>query len=203
LNRRFFAVACWTGSLSGSPFASIFGDSKLLTDIPLKWAAKGNLARIGPVDVGGPLLTRTIRVGPFVDARQNPKQVGENRQESAPKPVTTSSDVAAFLSEHMKDVLHEAGVNTVDGAADFTLSGEIQQLFVTETDLYRGEASLAMHLKNVAGKELWSSLVSGAANSSGRSYNADNYYETISETILRTTYNLLTDPGFHEALTKR
>ena len=61
----------------------------------------------------------------------------------------------------MKDTLHVAGLNVVDGPGDMTLSGEIRQFFVTETSTYRSEVSLVMHLKDSHGKELWSGAGSG------------------------------------------
>jgi len=42
----------------------------------------------------------------------------------------------------------------------------------------------------------------GGAENFGRSYKADNYYETLSNMVLRATYNLLANPGFHQAMQK-
>jgi hypothetical protein len=47
-----------------------------------------------------------------------------------------------------------------------------------------------------------SGVVLGSAEHFGRSYKAENYDETFSDMVLHTTYNLLANPAFHEALAK-
>lgn len=42
----------------------------------------------------------------------------------------------------------------------------------------------------------------GDAERFGRSYKADNYCETMSDMVIRATYNLLANAGFREALQK-
>ena len=95
------------------------------------------------------------------------------------------------------------GLSVVDGDSDVSLSADVRQFFVTETNTYHGDATLFVRLKNAAGKELWSGVVLGSAEHFGRSYKADNYDETFSDMVLHATYNLLANPAFHEALAKR
>lgn len=175
-----------------------------LDNIPLKWTPTSALSEWGAVDVSGAMLTTKIHFDTFVDTRQNPSLIAENREKAdKARPVTTSSDVAGFVTDHLKESMHGAGLNTVDSGADVNISGEIRQFFVTETHTYNGEISLLIHVKNSAGKELWSGIVNGDASRWGRSYSAANYYETISNMVLSATYNLLANAGFHEALGKR
>ena len=65
-----------------------------------------------------------------------------------------------------------------------------------------GELSLVLHLKNRAGKELWSGAITGDAERFGRSYKADNYMEVLADTLLKAAHNLLANPGFHDGLEK-
>jgi hypothetical protein len=118
-------------------------------------------------------------------------------------PVTTSGDVAAFVTDHVKEQLHIGGLNIVDGPADMTLSGEIRQYFVTETSTYHSELSLVLHLKDAQGKEVWSGVAAGSADRFGRSYKAENYYETLSDAVIRATHNLLSNPSFTDAFQRR
>jgi hypothetical protein len=99
----------------------------------------------------------------------------------------------------MKDTLHVAGLNIVEGPGDMTLSGEIRQFFVTETSTYRSDLSLVMHLKDAHGKEVWSGAIAGGTKRFGRSYQAENYYETLSDAVLRATQNLLSSQAFTDA----
>jgi hypothetical protein len=198
MNRRTAIIATLACYLFG---ATAFG-AKLLQDIPLKWTPTQGLGELGPLDVSGPLLTMKVHVESFADIRQNPALIAENREKSPARPVTTSDRVSDFVSTHLRDTLHTAGVNTVDDAGDVSISGEIRQFFVTETDLYHGDLSILVHVKNKQGKEIWSGVVSGGAEHFGRSYKADNYYETMSDMVMQVAHNLLANAGFHEALQK-
>jgi hypothetical protein len=175
----------------------------VLENIPLKWSPTSTLAEMGPLDLSAADLTAKVRVEALVDTRQNPTLIAQNTEKpDKPRPVTTSSDVGAFVTEHLKDTLRAGGLNIVDDAGDVTLTGEIRQFFVNEVNVYRGEASLVLHLKDAAGKELWTGVIVGDAERFGRSYRADNYYEVLSDTLLRAAHNLLANPELHQALEK-
>jgi hypothetical protein len=199
-NRFFVTTLCVLTIVGGQALAK----DKLLENIPLKWTPTDTIAALGPVNLSGAALGAAIHVDALVDARQNPSAVAENREdEKKVLPVTTSTDVSAFVTDHLKDLLREAGLKLVDGPGDFNLSGEIRQFFVTETSLYHGEMSVLIHLKNNQGQEVWSGVISGAPERFGRSYKLDNYYETLSDMIVRSAYSLLSNPGFQDALQKR
>jgi hypothetical protein len=181
--------------------ATAFAAPKLLQNIPLKWSPTQGFAELGPVDVSGPLLTMKIHFDALTDTRQNPSLIAENREKPQALPVTTSDSVADFVTTHLKETVRAAGVNVVDDGGDVTISGEISQFFVAETGQYHGDLSMLLHVK-VKGKEVWSGVITGGAENFGRSYKADNYYETISNMVLAAGHNLLANPAVHEALTK-
>jgi hypothetical protein len=196
--RQRFLASVISASLLVSGAALARG---MLENIPLKWTPTSTLSEMGVVDVSGALLTTKIHLDTLVDTRQNPSLIAENREHADKiRPVTTSGDVAGFVTDHLKESLHGAGLNTVDGGADFIVSGEIRQFFVTEVNTYDGEISLLIRVRNGSGKELWTGIVAGDATRWGRSYKAENYYEAISNMVLRATYNLLANPGFRAAL---
>jgi hypothetical protein len=201
MRKHFFAAAIFACSLvNGTHFA--FGAS--LDNVPLKWTPTSTLSEMGPLDISGALLTIKIALDPLVDARQNPSLVAENREKADKvRQMTTSSDVAGFITEHLKDSLRGAGLTIVDGSADVNISGEVRKYFVTEMSTYVGEMSLLIHVKNSAGKELWTGIVAGDSTHWGRSFSAANYYETLSDMVLRASYNLIANPGFRDALAKR
>jgi len=175
----------------------------VLENIPLKWSPTSTMAEMGPMDLSAADLAVKIQVEPLVDSRQNPTLIGQNTEKpDKPLSVTTSSDVTEFTSEHLKATLKAAGMSVVDSGGDVILMGELRQYFVAETNTYHGELALVLHLKNRAGKELWSGSVTGDAERFGRSYRADNYMEVLADTLLKAAHNLLTNPGFHDALEK-
>jgi hypothetical protein len=199
--RQFFlGVAFFSATLlNGAALAR----GEPLQNIPLKWTPTATLAEWGAVDISGAMAAAKIHVDGFVDTRESPALVGENRENAEKiRQVTTSGDVSAFVSDHLKDGLRGAGLDIVDSGADLTISGEIRRFFVTEVNTYGGEISLLSHVKNSAGKELWSGVAAGDSTRWGRSYSAANYYETMSDMVLSATHNLLANPGFHDALAK-
>jgi hypothetical protein len=198
MTHRILAVVFACCLAAGASYAA-----DQLQNIPLKWTPKESIASMGVLDLSGAFLTTKIRVDPFNDARTDTASVGENREKSQPRPVTTSSDVPAFVADHMKEAMRGLGMSVVDEGGDVSLSADVRQFFVTETNTYQGNVQLLVRLKNAAGKEIWSGVVLGSAEHFGRSYKSENYYETFSDMVLHATYNLLANPAFHEALAKR
>jgi hypothetical protein len=196
MSHRILAILCTTLLLAAGATAA----AKLLENIPLVWKPTDSLGTLGPLNLSGPVISTALHVDLLVDTRNNPSLIAENHENSdRVLPVTTSGDVAAFITDHLKETLHRGGLNVVDGPGDLTLSGEIRQYFVTETSTYHSELSLVVHLKDAQGKEVWSGAVAGGAERFGRSYKADNYYETLSDAVVRATYNLLSNPAFTDA----
>jgi hypothetical protein len=200
MSHRILAILCTTLLLTAGATAA----PKLLQNIPLVWKPTDSLGTVGPLNLSGPVISTALHIDPLVDTRNNPSLIAENHENTdRVLPVTTSGDVAAFVTDHVKDTLHLGGLHVVDGPGDLTLSGEIRQYFVTETSTYHSELSLVLHLKDAHGKEVWSGAVAGGAERFGRSYKAENYYETLSDAVIRATYNLLSNPGFTDAFQHR
>lgn len=129
MDRRFLVVASCACFLLGICACA----TKPLTGIPLEWTPRKSLAELGPIDISGPLVTLKIQVEPFVDTRKNPALIAENREEAKPREVTTSTNVAAFVTQHLRNALTSAGLTTVESGASFTISGEVRRFFVVET----------------------------------------------------------------------
>jgi hypothetical protein len=200
MSHRVISILCTTLLLAGGVLAS----PKLLENIPLVWKPTDTLGSLGPLNLGGPVISTALHVDAVVDSRNNPTLIGENQEKpEKPLPVTTSGDVAGFITEHLKDTMRVAGLNVVDGPGDLTLSGEVRQFFVTETSTYHSELSMVLHLKDAHGKEVWSGAVAGGTERFGRSYKAENYYETLSDAVTRATHNLLSNPAFTDAFAHR
>jgi hypothetical protein len=200
MSQRILSILCTALLLAGGALAA----PKLLENIPLVWKPTESLGSLGPLNLGGPVISTALHVDKLVDTRNNPALIAENQEKpEKPLPVTTSGDVAAFVTDHMKDTLHVAGLNVVEGPGEMTLSGEIRQFFVTETGTYHSELSLVLHLKDAHGKEVWSGAAAGGTERFGRSYKAENYYETLSDAVLRATQNLLANQAFTDAFSHR
>src|ERR1700677_5109220 len=53
---------------------------KLLENIPLVWKPTDTLSSLGPLNLGGPVVSTALHVDPLVDMRNNPSLIAENRE---------------------------------------------------------------------------------------------------------------------------
>lgn len=178
--------------------AAIFGtqaNAALLTHVPLKWKPTSDL-RLGAIEMS----QAPIQFDVFKDVRSDKEKIGENREDETPKPVTTTDDVGAFVSAHMRQLFGQAGLKTVDSNGAVTIEGEVTQFFVRETSLYRSEVSVHLTVVGRDGKTLWSGTASGEAKRFGRSYELEDYYEVLSDAIVNTVSSMLQSSQFQKAL---
>jgi hypothetical protein len=170
----------------------------LLTHMPLKWKPTSELAS-GTTDMDA----TTIRFEPFQDVRNDEEKVGENLEDEAPKPVTTTDDVGAFVSSHMRQMFERAGLKTVDGDAAATIKGEVRQFFARETSTYNSQVEVQLIVADRDGNTIWKGIASGEATRFGRSYKIENYYEVLSDAVVNTVSSLLRSAEFRKALSPR
>lgn len=179
---------------SGSAMAS-----KDLSNIPLVWSPTQSFAEFGAVDLNG-IGKVKVQFNGFTDVRKNPPLIAENHEKAPARQVTTKDNVAAFVTDHVKETFGKAGINVVDSGGDVIVSGEIRDFFVNETDQYVGNVTVYVTMTNQAGKVLWQGVAGGGANNFGRSYKADNYYETLSNAVLKLSNSMLNSQGFRSAM---
>ena len=89
---------------------------------------------------------------------------------------------------------------TVDSGGNAIVSGEVRQFFVEETGTYQGQIALHVTVRSPAGEVLWEGSTSGTNSRFGRSYKAENYYETFSDSLIDATTSLLKNSDFVKAL---
>ena len=170
-----------------------------LENIPLVWKPTTSVSALGSVDLTD-LENSNLKVDRLTDYRENRGFLGQSNEKLPPRKVTTPDDVSAFITDHMKSLIARAGINVVESGATATLKGEIKQFFVEENETYKGDVVLRLTLTNPSGKILWTGTTGGSAQRFGRSYKAENYYETLSDALIDATYHLLQDAGFRKAL---
>ena len=170
----------------------------LLEHVPLKWRPTSDL-QLGTMQ----MAQTPIQFETFQDVRANREAIGENREDDVPKPVTTTDDVGAFVSTHMRDLLDKGGLKIVDSAGAVTIKGEVKQFFVRETSTYKSEVAVHLTVVGRDGQTLWSGTASGDATRFGRSYKLENYYEVLSDAVVNTVSSMLQSAEFQKALNGR
>jgi hypothetical protein len=174
---------------------------KPLVGIPLLFRPTDpkELAAVKPADL------RPVRIGfiTFVERREKPDLIGENREDEDKGkilPVTTSSNVAEFCESHMSDLFRQLGVFVVKDDWDVSVAADVVEFQVMERDRYVGTVRLNVDLSDKNRRVLWSGVALGTSSHWGRSYKAVNYYETLSDSLVSATVNLLNDSDFRRAL---
>jgi hypothetical protein len=172
--------------------------TNLLEHIPLQWRPTSDL-RLGTAQ----MTASPVTIASFTDGRDNKEVIGENREDGDPKPVTTSDDVGAFVSMHVRQLFNQAGIKTVDSNGGVTIQGEVKRFFAREGDTYKSEVVIHLTVIDQDGKTLWQGLASGEATRFGRSYRADNYYEVLSDAVVNTVSSMLQAADFQKAISGR
>jgi len=182
-------------SIAGIGFAA-----DKLEGIPLVWKPTSAIGKGLALDLTN-LGDRKIQIETFIDARQDKSGlIGENREKAVPKKVSTPDSIPDFVTKNMRQLMSKVGLNVVESGGDAIVGGEIRSFFVAETDTYQGDVTLKVTVKDKSGKTLWTGVSSGASKRFGRSYKAENYYETLSDSVIEATQGLLQNPGFNKAL---
>ena len=172
-----------------------YAKTALLEHVALQWRPTSVL-KLGTMEVP----QAAIQFEAFQDARENKERIGENLEDAKPKPVTTTDDVGAFITSHMRELFDHACLKTVDSNGKVTIKGEVKQFFVTETSTYKAEVVVHLTVVNGGGKTLWSGLASGDAARFGRSYKLENYCEALSDAIVNAVSSMLESAEFRKAL---
>lgn len=175
------------------------GAPKPLDGVPLRWKPTESAARVVN-EAARAFREKKVQVVPFTDAREDRALVGRNTEDEKPKDVTTRDDVGAWCSSRLADLLKQAGVPVVTEGAELVVSGQVTRFMVDEGDHYLGAVSLKVWVRDAAGQELWSGLVSGDSDHFGRSYKEENYMEGLSDSFLGAASGLFTDPALGSKL---
>lgn len=187
--RMILATLLLSASLAAS------SKTKLLEHIPLEWRPTSEL-RLGAAQ----MTASTITVATFTDGRDNKEAIGENTEDNEPKPVTTSDDVGAFVSTHIRQLLDKAGIKTVESNGAVTIKGEVKRFFAREGNTYKSDVAIHLTVIGQDGKTRWNGLASGEATRFGRSYKAENYYEVLSDGVVNTVSSMLQAAEFQKAI---
>jgi hypothetical protein len=166
--------------------------------IPLVWKPTASVAQSGTIDLTGRANAR-IRVE-VTDNRNDPGLIGRNSEKLPTRKVTAPDSVRGFVSEHLSQLISGTGVIDVDNSGPVILTADIQQFFVEETEIYTGDVRLKVTLTDSSGRSVWTGLTGGTSMRFGRSYSAENYYETLSDSLVDAVRNLMQSATFRNAL---
>lgn len=166
--------------------------------IPLVWKPTTRVAKTETVDLTGRSDAK-VRIE-VTDNRKDRGFIGRNTEKLPPRNVTTRDNVAAFVNDNLTRLISGTGLTEVDSTSSVLLKAEILEFFVEETETYNGDVRLKVTLIDPSGTSIWTGITSGASIRFGRSYRAENYYETLSDSLVEAVKNLMRNAAFRSAL---
>lgn len=172
---------------------------KLLENIPLEWKPTSKVTVAATPALSG----KKVQLGAFGDTRADKTLIGKNREEERSGtvlPVSTVTDVPAWVTTQLKYLLKQNGIDVVDSGGDLVLDGDVQQFFVDETDSYRASIGLHLRLRDNAGTAVWETSLNANESRFGRSYKLENYCEVLSDALINVAGALLKNGEFRSAV---
>ncbi len=173
-----------------------------LLNIPLLWKPTETISALDAIDLTA-FRNKSFALKPFTDLRKKPAEIGKNVENRSAGPiryVTTRDNVAAWLTDRFGNILSEFGISVVKNGGTFLLEADIVKFYVTEESVYKADIGLKVRLKSKSGDVLWEGIVTVSTNRWGRSYQADNYNEALSNACIDVVYNLLKSNAFMQAV---
>jgi hypothetical protein len=80
------------------------------------------------------------------------------------------------------------------------VSGDVLKFEVEESDTYRGQVMVKLYARDAKGALLWEGVMSGSAERFGRSFNLENYYEVLSDSLIEGVSSLLSRTDFVQSV---
>ncbi|MEO8156595.1 MAG: hypothetical protein ABI648_02280 [Betaproteobacteria bacterium] len=173
------------------------GDADTAT-IPLVWKPTTSMATAGTRELTGK-APPALRIE-VTDSRSELQVIGRNTEKLQPRMVTTPDNVAAFVSKHVAELIDGTGVTEVNSNGTLLLKTEVVHFFVEETEIYSGDVRLKVTLIDGGGNALWTGITNGASVRFGRSFSAENYEQTLSDSLVEAVRNLMQSSSFRRAL---
>lgn len=175
-----------------------------LLNIPLLWKPTETISALDAIDLTA-FHDISFTVKPFNDLRKKPSEIGKNVEKgslSNIRYVTTGDNVAAWLTDRFGKILSEFDVSVVkDGGT--LLEADIVKFYVTEESAYKADIGLKVRIRSKNGDVRWEGLVTVSSNRWGKSYQADNYNEALSNACIDVVYNLLKSESFVQAVKRK
>ena len=136
------------------------------------------------------------------DQREKKDAIGQNIEQAAPTVVLTSDDPSAFVRGVVVQQVQSRGAAVAPAGTPATrqIALQLTNFYCTESNMYRSAVQFKAQVLGEDGKVLWDGVVSGAAETWGSSYKAENYQQTLSDATSDAVTSLLNNAGLMAAL---
>lgn len=169
--------------------------------VPLVYAPEHAKDSIRPYP--GTVPPTRIFIGKFEDKREKMDAIGANVEHASPVQIVAGSDPAEFVRQTLAMQLRRAGLHVTDdpAQAERIITGDLTRFWVEESNNYQGDIAATIRVSDRSGAVRWEGAVTGHGENFGRSLSPDNYQQTLSDAMVRLTYDsLLPNSEFQNAL---
>jgi hypothetical protein len=169
--------------------------------VPLAYAPEHAKESIRPYP--GTVPPTRIYIGRIEDKREKMDAIGVNLEHATPVQIVAGSDPVGFFRQTLALQLRRAGLSVTEdpAQAERTITGDLTRFWVEESNNYQGDVAATIRVSDRSGAVRWEGAVTGHGENFGRSLSPENYSQTLSDAIVRLTYDsLLPNSEFQNAL---
>lgn len=147
--------------------------------------------------------TFVVEIPAIVDERENRTEFGKILEDQlvAGKyiPLYTNQNMSKWLTQAVINALNFFGIRGVSKKGSLVVENEVTNIFLVDDSKQRGDISFRVNVHS--GEMLvWEGAISGNSELYSHPDGSDGISECLSNTVLRTVYNMLTDNSFRDAV---
>ncbi|MDO5577045.1 MAG: hypothetical protein Q4F84_08195 [Fibrobacter sp.] len=114
-------------------------------------------------------------------------------------PLYTNQNVSKWLTQAVINALNFFGIRGVSKKGSLVVENEVSNIFLADDSKQRCDISFRVNVRS--GEMLvWEGAISGNSELYSHPDGSDGISECLSNTVLRTVYNMLTDNSFRDAV---
>ncbi len=173
--------------------------------VNLEWKPTMKKTDINPEPLGV-YKAITFKILSLTDTREDKRIIGKAYEDMKVRdafvPIATRVNVAQWLRNGLNRVFAELGIKTDDREGNLILEIEIVEFFIFDDFTQTGSVLMRINARNLEGMFIWEGLIKGTSDLYVHAGDSDGISECLSNTMMVTIYNLLTDHSFRDAVKK-
>ncbi|NLW30201.1 MAG: hypothetical protein GXY77_01950 [Fibrobacter sp.] len=140
----------------------------------------------------------------ILDNRERPAIIGKILEDKlvADKyiPLYTPENMSKWLTQSIINALNFLGIQGVSKKGNLVIENEISRFYLIDDLKQRGEMNFRVNVRSSNNMLVWEGAISGSSELYSHPKGSDGISECLSNTVLKTVYNMLTDNSFRDAV---
>lgn len=202
----FFLSACApavTTRVESDAGTTSLPDKTRIRNLDWKPTMKKTDLDLEPLRVYNPITVSLVSVK---DTREDARIIGKAYEDMKVRdgfvPIATKVNVARWCKTAFEKVFYELGIKSNQKKGNLLLDIEIAEFSVFNDFTQTGTATLRINARTGEDIMIWEGRISGTSDLYVHATDSDGISECLSNTIMVTVHNLLTDHSFRDAVIK-